>query len=337
MLDLGQKCAAVALLVLTPLVASAQAPETVTPRTAWGDPELQGVFDYATITPMQRPQQYADRQYLTEEEVANLEQGAEARDQGAADAPARRAQAGENVGAYNNFWMDWGTKVVEDRRTSLIVDPPNGRFPALTPAGAAEAKLRNGFGAIMPADDHLEMGYGDRCLAVHGLPFIPLPYNSTVQFFQTPDHVAIYGESNRVWRIIPLDPDDAPHGIRQWLGDTRGHWDGDTLVVETTDFSNLLQQVGAGLGIRRMEERFTRESDGLISYEFTLDDPTKWTQPYTVAVSMREIEGLVYEVACHEGNYALENILRGARAVDGTPEAPVKEPGALCFDCEPPR
>ena len=337
MLDLGHKYAAVALLVLTPLAASAQAPETETPRTAWGDPDLQGVFDYATITPMQRPQQYADRQYLTEEEVATLEQGAEARDQGAAAAPARRAQAGEDVGAYNNFWMDWGTKVVEDRRTSLIVDPPNGRFPALTPAGAAEAKLRKGFGAIMPADDHLEMGYGDRCLAVHGLPFIPLPYNSTVQFFQTPDHVAIYGESNRVWRIIPLDPNDAPHGIRQWLGDTRGHWDGDTLVVETTDFSNLLQQVGAGLGIRRMEERFTRESDGVIRYEFTLDDPTKWTQPYTVALSMRKIEGLVYEVACHEGNYALENILRGARGADGTPEAPVKEPGALCFDCEPPR
>jgi len=190
MFDFGQKCAAVALLVLTPLAASAQAPDTVTPRTAWGDPDLQGVFDYATITPMQRPQQYADREYLTEEEAATLEQGAEARDQGAAEAPARRAQAGENVGAYNNFWMDWGTKVVEGRRTSLIVDPPNGRFPALTEAGAAEAKLRKGFGAIMPADDHLEMGYGDRCLAVHGLPFIPLPYNSTVQFFQTPDHVA---------------------------------------------------------------------------------------------------------------------------------------------------
>jgi len=107
--------------------------------------------------------------------------------------------------------------------------------------------------------------------------------------------------------------------------------------VETTDFSNLLQQVGAGLGIRRMEERFTRASDGVISYEFTLDDPIKWTQPYTVALSMRKIEGLVYEVACNEGNYALGNILRGARAVDGTPEAPVKEPGALCFDCEPPR
>ena len=158
MFDFGQKCAAVALLVLTPLAAWAQTPETVTPRTAWGDPDLQGVFDYATITPMQRPEQYADREYLTAEEAATLEQGAEARDLGAAEAPARRAQAGENVGAYNNFWMDWGTKVVEGRRTSLIIDPPNGRFPARTPAGAAEAKLRKGFGATMPADDHLEMG-----------------------------------------------------------------------------------------------------------------------------------------------------------------------------------
>ncbi|MDA1095134.1 MAG: hypothetical protein O3A25_17970 [Acidobacteria bacterium] len=295
------------------------------------------MFDYSSITPMQRPQQYADREYLTAEEVATLEQGAEARDQGAADAPARRAQAGEDVGAYNLFWMDLGTKVVEDRRTSLIIDPPNGRFPPMTEAGAAVAKLRKGFGAIMPADDHLEMGYGDRCMAVHGLPFVPLPYNSTVQFFQTPDHVAIYGESNRVWRIIPLATDHRPHGIRQWLGDTRGRWEGDTLVVETTHFSNLLQQVGSGLGIRKLEERFTRESDGVIRYEFTLDDPQRWTRPYTAALSMRKIEGLVYEVACHEGNYALENILRGARAADGTPDEPVKEPGALCFDCEPPR
>ena len=327
--------AVAAALVLAPAFAAAQATDAP-PRTAWGDPDLQGVWDYSSITPMQRPERYGDQAFLTEEEAAALEERAVERDRGAAAAPARRAEVGQDVGAYNLFWMDLGTRVVEDRRTSLIIDPPNGRFPAMTPAGAEIAKLRKGFGAIMPADDHLDLGWGDRCLAVHGLPFVPLPYNSTVQFFQTPDYLAIYGESNRIWRIIPID--DRPHGsIRQWLGDARGHWDGDTMVVETTNFSHLLQQVGSGLGIRRLEERFTREIDGVIRYEFTLDDPERWVSPWTAALSMRKIDGQVWEVACHEGNYSLENILRGARAVDGTPEAPVAEPGALCFACEPPR
>ena len=138
----------VALLVLMPVIAMAQATEPAdAPRTPWGDPDLQGVWDYSTITPMQRPERYGDQAYLTEEEAAALEQGAVERDQNAAAAPARRAEAGENVGAYNLFWMDLGTQVVEDRRTSLLIDPPNGRFPAMTEAGAAEASTRRGFGA----------------------------------------------------------------------------------------------------------------------------------------------------------------------------------------------
>ena len=327
--------AALLVLALAP-GAAAQPPAPEAPRTAWGDPDLQGVWDYASITPMQRPERFGDRAFLTREEAATLEQGAADRDRNAAAAPARRAVAGENVGAYNLFWMDLGTRVVEDRRTSLIIDPPNGRFPALTEAGAAEARSRRGFGADLPADSHEDLGWGDRCMAVHGLPIVPLPYNSIVQIFQTPDHVAIYGESNRVWRIVPLD--GGPHGrLRQWLGDARGRWDGDTLVVETTRFQRLLQQVGSGRNIRRLVERFTRESPGVIRYEFTVDDPVRFVGPWTAALSLRRIDGQVWEVACHEGNYAIENILRGARALDGTPEAPVAEPGVRCWDCEPPR
>ena len=330
--------ALVAVLALSPAAAAAQAadPAEAPPRTAWGDPDLQGVWDYSSITPMQRPERFGDREFLTREEATTMERGAVERDRAADAAPARRAVAGENVGAYNLFWMDLGTRVVEDRRTSLIIDPPNGRFPALTEAGAAEARSRRGFGADLPADSHEDLGWGDRCMAVHGLPIAPLPYNSIVQIFQTPDHVAIYGESNRVWRIVPVT--DRPHGrLRQWLGDARGRWEGDTLVVETTNFARLLQQVGSGRNIRSIVERFTRVGPGVIRYEYTVDDPVRWVRPWTAALSLRRIDGHAYEVACHEGNYSLENILRGLRAHDGTPEAPVAEPGVICWDCEPPR
>lgn len=330
--------ALVAVLALSPASAAAQAadPAEAPLRTAWGDPDLQGVWDYSSITPMQRPERFGDRAFLTREEAATMERGAVERDRAADAAPARRAVAGENVGAYNLFWMDLGTRVVEDRRTSLIVDPPNGRFPALTEAGAAEARSRRGFGADLPADSYEDLGWGDRCMAVHGLPIAPLPYNSIVQIFQTPDHVVIYGESNRVWRIVPIT--DRPHGrLRQWLGDARGRWEDDTLVVETKNFARLLQQVGSGRNIRSLVERFTRVGPGVIRYEYTVDDPVRWVRPWTAALSLRRIDGHAYEVACHEGNYSLENILRGLRALDGTPEAPVAEPGVICWDCEPPR
>ena len=135
---------------------------------------------------------------------------------------------------------------------------------------------------------------------------------------------------------MPID--ERPHGVlRQRTDDARAHWEDDTLVVETTLFSRRLQQVSAGRGIRRLVERFTRESDDLIRYKHTVDDPTRWTSTWTAAISLRKTAGPVYEVACHEGNYAIENILRGARAQDGTPDAPVAEPGTICWDCEPPR
>ena len=328
--------ALVAALVSTPTVATAQSSSDVS-RTAWGDPDLGGVYDYSSITPMVRPERYGDREYLTVEEAAELEAGAVKRDKDAAEAPITRSVAGDRAGAgsHSFVWgLELGTQVVEDRRTSRIIDPPNGRYPALTAWGEADRATRYGFADDSPADDYSERGWGDRCLAIHGMPISPLPYNSFVQIFQTPDHVAIFSEAFRIWRIVPLD--GGPHGtIRQWLGDTRGRWEGDTLVVETTNFSNYLQQAGSGRNMNSMVEKFTPVSPDVIRYEYTVDDPVKWESPWTAAVSLRKTDHPVYEVACHEGNYAIENILRGARAQDGTPDEPVFDEGKICWDCEP--
>lgn len=323
------------LALLAPLAAAAQTSEI--PRTPWGAPALGGIWDYSSITPMQRPEEFADQEYLTEEQATALEQGAIDRERNILAAPVSRAEAGDAAGANGHAWqwgLDFGTRVVADRRTSRIIDPPNGRFPEMTEAGKQDQARRRGFGAILPADDYRDLGQGDRCLALHGLPISPLPYNNLVQLLQTPDHVVIYAEAFRTWRIVPIT--DRPHGaIRQRTGDARGRWEGDTLVVETTRFSNRLQQVGSGPGIRRLVERFTPQSDGLVRYEYTVDDPTRWTSPWTAAISLRRTDARMFEVACHEGNYAIENILRGHRAQDGTPKAAVAEPGVICWDCEP--
>ncbi len=333
--NLSRSVAFLGALLLAPPIASAQT--SAPPRTPWGDPALGGLWDYSSITPMQRPEEYADQEYLTEDQAAELEQAAVDREQNILAAPARPAEAGDAAGANGHAWqwgLDFGTKVVADRRTSRIIDPLNGRFPEMTEAGKQDQARRRGFGAILPADDYRELGQGDRCLALHGLPISPLPYNNLVQLLQTPDHFVIYAEAFRTWRIVPIT--DRPHGtIRQRTGDARAHWEGDTLVVETTLFSNRLQQVGSGPNIRRLVERFTRESEDLIRYEYTVDDPTRWTRHWTAAISLRTTPGPMYEVACHEGNYAIVNILSGLRAQDGTPKEPSAEPGVICWDCEP--
>ena len=326
----------VAALILMPLGALAQPPAASTFRTAWGDPDISGIFDYSSITPMQRPTDLADQEYLTEEQAAALEQGAVNRDIAAAEAPVQRSFEGDAAGANSHSWvwgLDFGTKVVADRRTSRIIDPPNGRFPPMTEAGRADAASRAPWAADLPADGYHELGQGDRCLALHGLPLQPLPYNNLVHLFQTPNHFVIYAEAFRTWRIVPIS--DRPHGVlRQKTGDARAHWEGETLVVETTLFSNRLQQVGSGRNIRALVERFTRESADLVRYEYTLDDPVRYTSPWTAAISLRSTVGPMFEVACHEGNYAIENILRGLRALDGTPREPTAEPGVICTDCE---
>ena len=211
------RCGALlAALLPAPLTASAQ---EAPPRTPWGDPALGGLWDYSSITPMQRPEEYADQEYLTEEQATELEQAAIDREQNILAAPARPAEAGDAAGANGHAWqwgLDFGTKVVADRRTSRIIDPPNGRFPEMTEAGKQDQARRRGFGAILPADDYRELGQGDRCLALHGLPISPLPYNNLVQLLQTPDHFVIYAEAFRTWRIVPIT--GRPHGVYRKFG-----------------------------------------------------------------------------------------------------------------------
>ena len=306
-----------------------------TARTPWGDPDLQGLFDYATSTPMVRPAEYGDREFLTDEEAAELEQGAIDRDKFMTSQPVSRAEAGDAGGANSHAWqwgLDFGTQVVEDLRTSRIIDPPNGRFPELTADAQARSERLGGWGANLPASDHYDLGQGDRCLALHGLPLAPLPYNNLVHLMQTPDHFVIYAEAFRTWRIVPIT--DRAHGsIPQRLGDGRAHWDGDTLVVETTQISHRLQQGGMSIP-RKITERFTRESDGVVRYAYTVDAPDHWTAPWTASFSLRTTDGPLFEVACHEGNYAIVNILSGLRTFDGTSREPTADPGTICWDCE---
>ena len=331
---------AVALGMLAPVVAAGQAADEAVPRTAWGAPDIQGVWDFRSITPMERPDDLGDQAFLTEEEAANLEQETLARNEELLNRPARRTEVTASVdrgeqgapGFYNNLWLDRGTAPVGTRRTSLVVDPPSGKIPALVPEAAErQAQLR---AAREGVDNHSPTpggwvedlganGLQLRCITGFnaGPPMTPGGYNNNVQIFQTPDHVVLLNEMNHNARVVPLDgrPEiDLP----QWTGDSRGHWEGDTLVVETT---NLLRETSFRSGVTddnlRLTERFTRVSQGMLMYEATIDDPTVWTRPWTYEVPMVWNDQPVYEYACHEGNYGLYNILAGARVEEAAAAA----------------
>ena len=312
----------VAVLALTPASAAGQATTADSPRTEWGDPALHGIWDFRSITPLQRPEQYADREFLTEEEAAGLEQATVDRELELLLRPAQRTRAGASVdrgengalGAYNDFWLDRGTTTVSDRRTSLIVDPPNGRMPPLSEQGQRRRDERAAYRREHPADSWEDRGLNDRCMFTTGLPMVPSAYNNNVHVFQTPDHVAMLVEMTHTVRIVPLDGrprHDRP--IRQFVGESRGHWEGDTLVVESMHFNRLTGLRGSTPDAR-LVERFTRIGPDAIQYEFTIEDPATWTSPWTAQVELQRTEEPLYEYACHEGNYSMEGILAGARA-----------------------
>ncbi len=289
-------------------------------RTPWGAPDLQGIWDFRTITPMERPEALGEQEFLTEEEAANLEQATVDRNERLLLAAARRTEAGGNVGAYNNFWMDRGTRTVSNRRTSLIVDPPNGRIPPVTAAGQARKDAvaeRRGRPAYGPEDRSI----GERCILGFnaGPPMEPRAYNNHTQLFQTPDHVVILNEMVNDARIVPLDGrDHLPAGVTQWRGDSRARWEGDTLVVETRNFHTLTafsERQGSSPDML-LNERFTRIDGDTLLYAATMDDPSTWTQPWTFEVTMFRTDDPVYEYACHEGNIGMDGILAGARADD---------------------
>jgi hypothetical protein len=282
--------------------------EWTPPRTSWGDPDLQGVWDYRTITPLERPRDFGNREFLTSEEAAALEKRAARR----LDEPPDETVSAITVHAP--YWTDPGRRVLEDRRTSLIVDPPDGRIPPLTPEAQARIAARgaaNREGGR--ADSHEDRTLLERCIT-WGLPTAILPglYNNNIHIFQSPGYVAILHEMVHDVRIIPLDRPHVGSDIRPMLGDSRGHWDGNTLVVETTNFSSKTNYRGSNRNLR-LVERFTRLDADTIGFQVTVEDPTTWPRPWTAAFPMRPSEGLIYEYACHEGNYGLRNILEVAR------------------------
>jgi hypothetical protein len=303
-----------------PAKKSATAPAAIQ-RTPWGHPDLQGIWDYATITPMERPSEFAGKEVLTPEEAAEferrtLQQRSPDRRDGGAQADVSRA--------YNEFWWDYGKNVVGTRRTSLVVDPPDGKIPPLTPEGKKRAGARNAI-RQRPAHGPEDRNLWERCIlaANAGPPMTPSAYNNNVQIFQTPTHVVIFNEMINDARVVPLDGrPHLPPNIRQWRGDSRGRWEGSTLIVDTTNFNDEPNFRGATSALH-VVERFTRVAAGTLLYEFTVTDPNTWTKPWSVALPMKITEGPIYEYACHEGNYGMVNLLAGARAE----EKDAAEPG----------
>jgi hypothetical protein len=276
---------------------------------------MQGVWSFAVLTPLERPAELAGKEFITEKEAAAF---AAAKSRALDHDTKEGAEwACKGTGNYNEFWYERGNSVVKTRRTSLIVNPPDGKIPPLTAEGirrrdalAAERAARG------PADSWEDLDIGDRCLVGFnaGPPMMPSPYNNNVQLFQTPNHFVILNEMVHDARIVPLD--GRPHhsaNVRQWAGVSRGHWEGDTMVVETINFNEKNTFRGAGPHMRLIE-RFTRTDADTLMYEVTVDDPETFTKPWTFQVPMSPAIGRIYEYACHEGNYGLAGILAGARA-----------------------
>ncbi len=312
--------------VLMVSVATPAAAQSTDLRTAWGAPDLGGIWDFRTITPLQRPEALGEQAFLTEEEAANLEQEVVDRNQRLAERPAERTTAANQVdrrddgtpGFYNNFWLDQGTRAVGTRRTSLIIDPPNGRVPAMTPEGQARAEANRAYRQEHPADSWLDRTAADRCILGFnaGPPLSPGGYNQNLQIFQTPDHVALLTEMVHTVRIIPLDGRPAlGDDFRHWSGEARGRWEGDTLVVETANF-NLDRRWRNTTDSLTLVERFTRVDDDTLEYEYTVTDPETWTRSWTASIPLRRTEVPMYEYACHEGNLSMDGILAGQRALD---------------------
>ena len=284
------------------------------PRTTFGQPDMQGVWSFSSITPLERPDELVGKAVLTEKEAVQYYDALTRAIDHDTQEGAERVCKG--TGNYNEFWYE-RRALSTTRRTSLVVDPPDGKIPPLTAAGQRRRELKEAARrAHGPADSWEDRGLGERCLVGFnsGPPMMPSAYNNNVQLFQTADTFVILNEMVHDARMIPLD--GRPHmssRIRQWAGNSRGHWQGDTLIVETVNFDerNTFRDGGAEL---RLTERFTRLDASTLVYEFTVDDPATYTKAWTVQIPMSPVKGHIYEYACHEGNYGLHGILAGARA-----------------------
>lgn len=300
------------------------------PRTAWGEPDLRGVWDFRTITPLERPSELAGKEVLSDEEAAEFQtQELQRRDKDRRTSDGLTAE--QDVGnAYNQFWWDYGDKLSEDKRTSLIVDPPDGRIPALTP------KAKERYDAIRaararPPHGPEDRGVAERCILGFnaGPPFTPSAYNNNVHIFQTPGYAVLLIEMVHDARIVPLDGrPHLPENIRQWRGDARGRWEGNTLVVESTNFTDKASFQGSGKNIRLIE-RFTRMGPDRLIYEYKIDDPESFAKPWAAAIPMKKTDEPMFEYACHEGNYSMITMLGGARAAEKAAEEAAKKESKL--------
>jgi|TARA_B110000438_G_scaffold303257_1_gene363952 hypothetical protein len=319
-------------------LAVAQTGDYEVPRTEYGHPDLQGVWNFSSNTPMQRPTRYGTQEFLTREEVEE----AVARQQASAAAADARAavlvinpeapEPGKDPGGYNDFWFEVAG-IGDTVRTSLIVYPADGRQPdyvegantqfgGLGPDIPGTRPVRYVVGGI-EKDGPEDRGLSERCIVGFnsGPPFTPSLYNNNMQIFQNKDTAVIMTEMIHDARIVPLvDKPALDDNIRLWSGDSRGYYDGDTLVVETKNFNGLRQTFGnAGHNYNAtLTEKFTRMADDTVNYEFTIDDPTTFTDTITAIVPMTKLGGQIYEYACHEGNYGMLNTLRGKRVEDRT-------------------
>ena len=294
--------------------ASAAAKKWTLPRTPGGHPDMQGIWSNALLTPLERPDEFADKPAFTKAEAAAYEKQVLERSN-----VDRRTALGSDADvalAYNNAWYDRGSKVVKTLRTSLIVDPPDGRIPVLTPDAQRRAAERAEARRLHPADGPEDRPLNERCLltVTTGPPMLPGPYNNNYQLVQAPNSIAIFNEMEHEVRTIPTDGrPHLPRHIRLWKGDSVGHWEGDTLVIDTTNFTGKTNFRGSGENLH-LVERLTRLDADTLLYRFTVDDPASFTRPWTAEMTSMRTEGPILEYACHEGNYAMRGILSAARA-----------------------
>ena len=303
------KAKSITLLVVIPAILLAgnvisQTDSSYNQRTPWGDPDISGMWSYASLTPLQRPERLGEKEFYTPEEAAQIFANTQ---QDVADRPG-------DVGSYNYQWFDRG-EVSADFRTSLIVEPSNGRLP-VNEATIASQRERAEYLREHSADSWLDRTNWDRCITYHGVPAVSSGYNNSYHIVQNQDFVAIHVEMIHDVRIIPIDGRPQLHdNIRQWNGDSRGYWDGDTLVVRTANYSDKTRHRFPSSRNTIAVERFRRVGEDMIDYSFTVEDPTVYDQSWTAVRPMpRLADYKQYEYACHEGNYAMTYILRGARA-----------------------
>jgi hypothetical protein len=314
--------AALAVLVAAPMPGQSQTKAAI-PRTPDGHPDFQGVWTNATITPMERPAPFASKPTLSDAEAKEFEKSAAAELQsndGASDSPGLRAAGSGGTGGYNVLFIDRGSELARVdgvKRTSLIIDPPDGKMPALTPE--ARKRISAMMASFFRYNTVKDRPLSERCLvgfgSTSGPPMMPVLYNNNYQIVQTSDTIMILVEMDHDVRFVRMNAAHAPSTMRKWLGDSIGHWDGDTLVVDTTNFTDETAFQGASANLHVIE-RFTRADANTFLYRVTIDDPSTFAKPWTMEFPFRATAGPVYEYACHEGNYALTDILGGARKGD---------------------